>query len=103
VDAGPILGLPYTLALNDVTTYQISSQPDGALADRVLRAMEVHRREAADNPVVVPIGLHPHIMGVSHRIGEIEQIVAAVTSASDILAVTSSQLYRWYADQVPAP
>lgn len=101
--AGPILGLPYTLALNDVTTYQISSQPDGALADRVLRALQVHRREAADNPVVVPIGLHPHIMGVSHRIGEIEQIVAAVTSAPDVLAVTSSQLYQWYVDQVPAP
>ena len=101
--AGPILGLPYTLTLNDVTTYQIGLQADGALADRTLRSLERHRAEGAANPVVMPIGLHPHIVGVAHRIGEIDQIVAAVLAAPDVVAMTSSQIRDWFADQVPAP
>lgn len=101
--AGPIVGLPYTLTLNDVTTYQIGLQADGSLADRTLRSLERHRAEGRINPVVMPIGLHPHIVGVAHRVGEIEQIVAAVLGAPDVAAVTSSQIHDWFVDQVPAP
>lgn len=101
--AGPILGLPYTLTLNDVTTYQVGLQADGALADRTLRTLQRHLVEAERNPVVMPIGLHPHIMGVAHRIGEIEQIVAALTSTPGVRAVTSSAIHDWYVEQVPAP
>lgn len=100
--SGPVLGLPYTLTLNDVTTYQVALQADGALVDRVRRTLEVHRREAAHNPVVMPIGLHPHIMGVPHRIGEVAEIVAALTAPDDVRAVTSSQVHDWYVAQVPA-
>ncbi len=101
--AGPILGLPYTLALNDVTTYVVQQQRDGSLAERTLRSLAVHRAEAAHNPVVMPIGLHPHVMGVAHRIGEIEQIVDAVVGADGVAPFTSSQIHDWYAAQVPAP
>lgn len=101
--AGPILGLPYTLELNDVTTYQVALQADGALADRTLRTLARLRAEAERNPLVIPIGLHPHIMGVAHRVGEIDRIVAAVTSTPGVAAVTSGRIHDWYADQVPAP
>lgn len=102
-DAGPIVGLPYTLALNDVTTYVVEHQPDGTLADRVLRSLAVHLAEAERTPVVVPIGLHPHVVGVAHRIGEIERIVAAVVAADGVSACTSSQIHDWFVAQVPAP
>lgn len=100
---GSILGLPYTLTLNDVTTYQIGLQADGALADRTVRTLRCHLAEATERPVVMPIGLHPHIMGVPHRIAEIEQIVTAICQATDALAVTSGQIHDWYTAQVPAP
>ena len=102
-DHGPILGLPYTLTLNDVTTYQVGLQPDGALEDRTLRTLARHLDEGARNPLVMPIGLHPHIMGVAHRVGEIERIAHAVASTAGVAAVTSSQVHDWYAAQVPAP
>lgn len=102
--SGPILGLPYTLTLNDVVAYVVEGQPDGTLADRVLRSLLVHRAEASVGaPQVVPIGLHPHVMGVAHRIGEIETIVAAIVEANDVKACTSSQIHDWYAGQVPPP
>lgn len=101
--AGPILGLPYSLSLNDVTIYQVGLQPDGTLADRTLRTLERHLAEAASSPVVMPIGLHPHIMGVAHRIAEIETIVAAITATPGVAAVTSSAIHDWFVGQVPAP
>ncbi len=110
--SGPILGLPYTLTLNDVVAYVAEGQPDGALADRVVRALDVHRAETSTSanggppagpPQVVPIGLHPHVMGVAHRIGEVEAIVAAIVEADDVVACTSSQIHDWYAGQVSAP
>ncbi|WP_300683458.1 polysaccharide deacetylase family protein [Nocardioides sp.] len=104
--AGPILGLPYTLTLNDVTTYQVAQAADGTLADRVERTLSRHVAEAVapgGQPAVMPIGLHPHIVGVPHRIAEIERIVAAVQATEEAAFVTASAVHDWYAAQVPAP
>lgn len=101
--AGPIVGLPYTLALNDVTTYVVEHQPDGSLADRTLRSLPVLRREAEHHPLVMPIGLHPHVMGVAHRIEEVERIVAAITAHDDVRACRSSEIHDWFTARVPPP
>lgn len=101
--SGPILGLPYTLALNDVTTYVVEHQPDGALADRTTRALGVLRHEAERSALVMPIGLHPHVMGVAHRIGEVHEIVAAIVDGEGVGAFQSSQIHDWYRAQVPPP
>lgn len=99
--SGPVLGLPYTLTLNDVTTYQIEHQADGTLAERTARTLARHVAEG--EPSVMPIGLHPHLMGVPHRIGELERIVDLVVRTPDALAVTSSQVHDWYVGQVGTP
>ena len=101
-DSGPILGLPYTLALNDVVAYVVEHQPDGTLADRTLRSLAVHLAEST-NPLVVPIGLHPHVMGTAHRIGEVERIVEGVVGTDGVRACTSSTIHDWYVAQVAAP
>lgn len=98
-----ILGLPYTVELNDVTTYQVQTQPAGSLLARTTATLAVLTREAHRSPVVMPIGLHPHIMGVPHRIAELEQLVDLVRAAPTARAVTSSQVADWYTAQVPAP
>ncbi|MDQ2678821.1 MAG: hypothetical protein M3Y51_08770 [Actinomycetota bacterium] len=101
--AGPMVGLPYTLALNDVTTYVVEHQVDGSLADRTLRTLDVLRREATRGPVVMPIGLHPHVMGVAHRTGEVERIVAAITGTDGVRACRSSEIHDWFTGQVGPP
>jgi hypothetical protein len=69
--AGPILGLPYTLTLNDVTTYQIRLQADGALADRTLRTLERHASRVPKTPWSCRSVCTAHRRR-PHRIGEIE-------------------------------
>lgn len=101
--AGPLVGLPYTLALNDVTAYVVEHQPDGALIDRLVRTLEVLEPESRRSAVVVPIGLHPHVVGVPHRIAEVRRLVAAVSSNEAVRPVRSSSIYHWFVRQVPAP
>ena len=98
--AGPIVGLPYTLSLNDVTTYVVEHQPDGSLAARTRHALDVQRRESRSNPVVMPIGLHPHVMGVAHRVEELEAIVDAVTTHDDVRPCRPSEVHDWFTAQV---
>ncbi len=105
---GSILGIPYTLSLNDVTAYVVEHQPDGALADRVRRTLDVLRREIVhdavdDGAVVMPIGLHPHVMGVAHRIDEVRRIVDDLVGADDVVPCRSSEIHDWYSAQVPCP
>lgn len=101
--AGPMIGLPYTVALNDVATYVVEHQPDGALADRALRTLEVLGAETGDGALVMPVGLHPHVIGVPHRIAEVHRIVEAVTSTPGVRAVRSSHIHDWFRQQVPPP
>ncbi|MEV8267497.1 polysaccharide deacetylase family protein [Microbacterium sp. NPDC076911] len=97
----PMLGLPYTLENNDVTVYQIQHQPDGSFLKRVERTLDRLSQESIDGTVVLPIGLHPHIVGVAHRIAEIEQIVDLIVRSPQCRAVTSSELADWYRTEVP--
>lgn len=101
--AGPLLGLTYSLELNDVPVYVVQGQPDGALLDRVVAAVEVMGEEAKTNPLICSIGLHPHLMGVAHRAGEMTRIVRWLADRPDVVFATSGQLADWWTAQVPPP
>ena len=104
LDAGPrrMLGLPYTVENNDVTVYQVQHQPDGALLARVERTLTRLRAEAPRGAAVMPIGVHPHIVGVPHRIAELERIVDLIMQTPECRPVTSAEMAAWYRAQVPA-
>jgi hypothetical protein len=101
--AGPLLGLTYSVELNDVPVYVVQGQPDGALYERVVSAVEVMAREAQANPLICSIGLHPHLMGVAHRAAELERIVGWLADRPDVVFATSGRLADWWTAQVPPP
>ncbi|MEZ5234369.1 MAG: hypothetical protein R2749_16925 [Acidimicrobiales bacterium] len=49
----------------------------------------------------MPIGLHPHLMGVGHRIAEWRAILTDALARPGVRIVTSTELYHWYIDQQP--
>lgn len=101
--AGALLGLTYSIELNDVPVYVVQGQPDGALLARVVAAIDVLAPEAQANPLICSIGLHPHLMGVAHRAGEMAQIVKLLAARPDVVFATSSELADWWTPQVPPP
>jgi len=61
------------------------------------------RRLLAEAPRVLAIGLHPHLIGVPHRIGYLAQMLDLLMARDDTVFMTGSQIADWYAAAEPAP
>jgi hypothetical protein len=45
---------------------------------------------------ILPIGLHPHLMGVPHRIGYLERMIDDLLGRDDVIFMTGSQIADWF-------
>jgi allantoinase len=93
---GPLVSLPYTWELNDVPIWVVQSQSSDELLKRLEVTLAVLEREAARQPRVVTLGLHPHIVGVPHRSYYLEKALDLLQSRSDTKFMTSSQIADWF-------
>lgn len=90
---GEILAVPYTLELNDSVAYAAQWYSSGELLRRFRLTLE--QVESEPGPVVVSVGLHPHLVGVPHRIHELRQIVELVASHPEAGFVTPGRVADW--------
>ena len=60
-------------------------------------------RELATNPRVFSLGLHPHLIGVPHRIGYLEKMVDDLLARDDTVFMTGSQIADWFIASGEAP
>jgi len=65
---GPLLAMPYTLELNDVMIFALEKQSGAEIYQRICDTVEILEPELKAQPRVLTIGLHPHIIGVPHRL-----------------------------------
>lgn len=96
----PLLSVPYNLELNDSSIYAISQHATGEFLNRLGRSLAYFT--ATDRVHVMAIGLHPHLMGVPHRIGEFAQMLDALLACDDVAFVQPRDIHRWYTHLVPA-
>lgn len=103
VTHGRLLAMPYNLELNDSVVYAIEKQSDGALLDRVRRTLLAFESEAgrSGRPRVMPLGLHPHLMGVPHRIAELGAILDLLAASPLVRFCTGSRIADWYDAHAP--
>ncbi len=66
---GPLLAMPYNLEVNDSIIYAIEKHSSPELYRRMTDTIATFEKEFDGGSRVLPIGLHPHLMGVPHRIG----------------------------------
>ena len=102
-DGGPLLALPYSLELNDSVLHAVESYPATELVQRVRATVDTYEAEITDTVRVLTLPLHPHLLGVPHR-------VAAVTEVLDLLAglpyarfVTGTRIADWFRAMEPPP
>jgi allantoinase len=100
-ESGPLIAMPYAVELNDTVAYAVEHQASGALLDRVADSVATFEREA--RPVVVTLALHPHLIGVPHRIGYLLQALDLLKLRSDTTFVTGSRIATWFTAQCPPP
>lgn len=93
---GPMVGLPYTLELNDVPIHVVQNCSSDELLKRLQATLAVFERELEHQPRVLTLGLHPHIVGVPHIAYFFEKALDLLVERSDTVFVTSSQIGDWF-------
>jgi peptidoglycan/xylan/chitin deacetylase (PgdA/CDA1 family) len=96
---GPIIGMPYALEVNDSVIYAVQQQPTDEMYRRLQRTIECFEREGRRQARVLCIGLHPHLMGVPHRWGDMERMVDLLQARADVCFMSGGQIADWFATQ----
>ncbi|MBB4124136.1 polysaccharide deacetylase family protein [Martelella radicis] len=93
---GPLLSVPYTLELNDSTVYAVEKHRTGEFLNRVKRTLYAFEREEASGTVIMTIALHPHLMGVPHRITELVEMAEALMAHPDVTFAQPGEVASWF-------
>ena len=93
---GPMVALPYTFELNDVPVYAIQQSSSDEILKRLDATLAVFEREAEKQTRILTLALHPHIIGVPHIAYYLEKALDRLTSRSDTIFVTSTEMGEWF-------
>ncbi|MBO37592.1 MAG: hypothetical protein CMM75_00230 [Rhodospirillaceae bacterium] len=100
---GPLMAMPYTLELNDSVIYAVEKHSSKEIYNRVVDTLKIIDREIDDQPQILTIALHPHLIGVPHRFYYFEKILDELQSRDDSLFMTAADIADWFKDQSPPP
>jgi peptidoglycan/xylan/chitin deacetylase (PgdA/CDA1 family) len=100
--AGPMVALPYTVELNDVPVYVVANQASSALADRIRDTLAFWERTGFDRTRVMTIALHPHVIGVAHRMESFAAVMADLARHPEVTFATSTEIGEWFIAQRPS-
>lgn len=103
--SGQLLALPYALELNDSVIHAVEKHATGEFGRRLESTLQVFENEVREHgsPRVLTLGLHPHLMGVPHRLPDFESMLDRLQRHPMTRFVTGSTLHAWYAQQCPPP
>ena len=95
---GPLVATPYSNDINDFTLFSRgNADPESGLA--VLKACfdELHV-EGATSGRIMNVGLHPHVIGLPHRISPLRKFLSYVKGKQGVWFCSREELASWYLD-----
>ena len=99
---GPLVAMPYNLEVNDSIIYAVERHATGEMLKRTEHTLRCLEAETSDNPRVLAIGLHPHLIAVPHRIHELRGILELLRASDQTVFATGSAICDWFtAAQTP--
>ncbi|MDB5809046.1 MAG: hypothetical protein JWN94_1168 [Betaproteobacteria bacterium] len=99
----PLAALPYGFELNDSLVYAVERHSSGEYLQRVKDTLKTFGPELKRQPRVLTLALHPHLIGVPHRIGYLRDCLKLLKQRDDTIFMTGSEILDWYKDAEPAP
>lgn len=96
---GPILSIPYSVELNDITVMVSSQQESDALLTRVKDAFDCLYRESEQSPRIMAIGVHPYVSGAAHRIRYFDEIFEYINQHEGVVFWNGQTIHDWFAKQ----
>lgn len=101
--SGPILSIPYSVEINDITMMVSHHHQSDVLLKRSIDAFDRLYAESEESARVMAIGVHPYVSGASHRIKYVEQLYDYINDHDGVAHMTGGQIYDWYRAAVPPP
>jgi allantoinase len=100
---GPMIAAPYSLDLNDGPLWAGWGFDSNAQYERVVWTLETFEQELTRNCRVMVLPLHPHLVGVPHRMNWFNRILDLLLARSDTIFMNGSAIADWYASVEPPP
>ena len=93
---GPMIAMPYSFELNDGVIWPVETQPSDEQYKRFCQTLDVFEAELQTGPRVLTLPLHPHCIGVPHRMYHFTRILDILMERSDTVFMTGAQITDWY-------
>lgn len=93
---GPMIAMPYALELNDVTIFLLGKNPGREYYECFRDTVEMLEPEVKSHSRVLTLGLHPHIIGVPHRLKHLARTLDMLARRRDTIFMTGSQIVDWF-------
>jgi len=103
---GPLIALPNTLDHDDALLYAVERQPSEAFLQRVTDTLATFTEEAEASQSgthVLTLGLHPHLIGATHRMPYLKRALALLQARDDTVFMTGTEIADWFEATCPAP
>jgi len=93
---GPVVATPYSIEINDFTLFQRRGLTNAAALQTMKDQFDVLYAEGAESGMTMNVGLHPHVVGVPHRMGALIDFLEYAKSHDGVWWTTREELARWY-------
>ena len=100
---GRIVSVPYCFETNDSVIYAVEKHSSDEMTGRLARTLECFTKERAGGPRILTVPLHPHLMGVPHRVGFLERFLDTLARRKDTVFMTGAQIADWFAGAAAGP
>lgn len=100
---GPLLSIPYSSEINDITLMVSHHHESEVLFSRARDAFDRLYAESAASTRVMAIGVHPYVTGQAHRIRYFEELYAYINGHDGVRHMVGDEIFAWYAAQVARP
>jgi len=94
--SGPLVTLPYTVEINDITMMIAQHHESEHLARRAIDQFERLYVEGKNRAKIMAIAIHPYISGQPHRIKYLEAVYEHARRFDGVLYWTGAQILDWY-------
>jgi allantoinase len=93
---GPLVTLPYTVEINDITIMIVQHHEGEHLFRRAKDQFDRLYAEGAKRPKVMALAIHPYVSGQPHRIKYLEAIYDYVKGHEGVLHWNGAEILDWY-------
>jgi allantoinase len=98
-DNGPLVTLPYTVELNDITIMVVQQHESDYLTRRAIDMFDRLYAEGERRAKIMALAIHPYISGQPHRIKYLEEIYDYANRFAGVLHWNGEEIYEWYLKQ----